>query len=179
MERLANPVLRKKGAIIEDLAAAAAKAPAIVAVDYCGLTVAEITALRKSAREAGVYLRVAKNTLVRRALHGTPYADLSRQISGPLMWVFSGEEPGAAARLIRDFAREHEALSVRLVGLENQALAPEALNELAELPGRDEALAQLMGAMTAPVAMLARLLNEPAAMLVRALAAAARQRSSE
>ena len=161
----------QKQAVVAEVAEIASKAYSAVAAEYRGLTVEEMTELRAEARKAGVYLRVVKNTLARRAVEGTDFACMQDGLTGPLVLAFSQEDPGAAARVIKDFAKGHESLEVRLVSIGGKMLAPEEITTLAEMPTYDEAISQLMSVMQAPIAKLARTLNEVPGKLVRTLAA--------
>jgi len=161
----------QKQAVVAEVAEIASKAYSAVAAEYCGLTVEEMTELRAEARKAGVYLRVVKNTLARRAVEGTDFACMQDGLTGPLVLAFSKQDPGAAARVIKDFAKGHEKLEVRLVSIGGKMLAPEEITTLATMPTYDEAISQLMSVMQAPVAKLARTLNEVPGKLVRTLAA--------
>lgn len=163
--------LEQKQAIVAEVSNVAAKAYSAIAAEYRGLTVPEMTELRKRARESRVYLRVVKNTLARRALAGTDYACMSESLVGPLLLAFSLEEPGAAARVIRDFAKEHEQLTPKLVAFGGKLYRPEELDRLASLPTKEQAIAMLMAVLKAPVEKLVRTLAEPHAKLVRTLAA--------
>jgi large subunit ribosomal protein L10 len=163
--------LEDKRAIVNEVAQVANQALSLVAAEYSGLTVAQLTGLRKSAREAGVYMRVVRNTLARRALEGTQFACIQQELVGPLVLAFSQEDPGAAARLIRDFAKENEKLKVRALAIDSQLLPAEGLSKLANLPTRNEAIAQLMAVMKAPITKLVRTMAEPHAKLVRTIAA--------
>ncbi|VVC75150.1 50S ribosomal protein L10 [Aquicella siphonis] len=160
-----------KKAIVSEVADVAKQAVSLVAAEYSGLTVAQLTQLRKSAREAGVYMRVVRNTLARRALEGTQFACMQQELVGPLVLAFSKEDPGAAARVIRNFVKENEKLKVKALAVENQLLPPEGLHTLANLPTREEAIAQLMSVMKAPITKLVRTMAEPHAKLVRTIAA--------
>lgn len=160
-----------KKAIVSEVADVAKQAVSLIAAEYSGLTVAQLTGLRKSAREAGVYMRVVRNTLARRALEGTQFACMQQELVGPLVLAFSKEDPGAAARVIRDFVKDNEKLKVKALAIENQLLPPEGLQTLANLPTRDEAIAQLMSVMKAPITKLVRTMAEPHAKLVRTIAA--------
>ncbi len=170
--------LEDKKAIVAEVAERARQAHSAIAAEYRGLTVAEMTELRRSAREAGVYLRVVKNTLARRALEGTEFDCMRESLSGPLLLAFSGEEPAAPARVLTDFAKEHEQLVIRIVALRGKLLAPEDAERLAKMPTRDEAIAMLMSVMKAPVEKLARTLAEPANKLARTLAAVRDQKEA-
>ena len=160
-----------KKAMVAEVSVVAAEAHSAVAAEYRGLTVEQMNALRKKARENGVYLRVVKNNLARRALEGTDFECMSDSLVGPLLLAFSQEDPGAAGRVVKDFAKEHDALQAKIVAIGGQALPGSELDRLASLPTRDEALAQLMSVMKAPVEKFVRTLNEPHAKLVRTFAA--------
>jgi len=163
--------LDAKKAIVEDVAKVAAEAPSAIAAEYIGLTVAEMTELRNSAREAGVYLRVVRNTLARKAFENTNFECMRDGLVGPLVLAFSNEEPGSAARVVRDFAKGNDKLVVKLVVLEGELLDPSQLEKLASLPSLDEARAMLLGLLSAPLGMFVRTLAEPPAKLARVLAA--------
>ena len=163
--------LEDKKTIVDEVAVVAKQALSLVAAEYSGLTVSQLTELRKSAREAGVYMRVVRNTLARRALEGTSFACMQQALVGPLVLAFSQENPGAAARLIKEFAKTNEKLKVKALAIDNQLLPPEGLDRLASLPTRDEAIAQMMAVMKAPITKFVRTLSEPHAKLVRTLAA--------
>ncbi len=170
--------LEDKKAIVADVAQRAQAAHAAIAAEYRGLSVADMTALRSKAREAGVYLRVVKNTLARRALADTEFDCMRESLSGPLLLAFSGEEPAAPARVLTEFAKEHEQLVIKVVALRGKLLAPEDAERLAKMPTKDEAIAMLMGVMKAPVEKLARTLAEPANKLARTLAAVREQKEA-
>lgn len=163
--------LDAKKAIVEEVAGVAAEAPSAIAAEYIGLTVAEMTDLRNSAREAGVYLKVVRNTLARRAFENTQFECMSEAMVGPLVLAFSGEEPGSAARVVRDFAKENEKLVVKLVALDGDLLDPSAIDRLASMPSLDEARAMLLGLLSAPLGNFVRTIAEPPAKLARVLAA--------
>jgi large subunit ribosomal protein L10 len=163
--------LEDKKTIVNEVAVVAKQALSLVAAEYSGLTVSQLTDLRKSAREAGVYMRVVRNTLARRALEGTQFACIQSELVGPLVLAFSQENPGAAARLMKEFAKTNEKLKVKALAIDNQLLPASGLDRLASLPTRDEAIALLMSVMKAPITKLARTLAEPQAKLVRTLAA--------
>lgn len=164
-------ILEKKQAIVSEVAEVAADAPALVGLDLSGLTVQQVTGLRREARKADVYLKVVKNTLLRRAIEGTGYECIREEARGPLMVAFSRGEPGAAARMVRDFRKANPKAEVRLVAVAGRLLRPEDLEAVAKLPTRDEAIAQLMGVMQAPIAKLVRTLAAPHGKLVRTVAA--------
>jgi len=163
--------LEQKKSVVAEVAEVASSALSAVAAEYRGLTVDEMTELRKKAREGGVYLRVIKNTLARRAVQGTEFECISESLVGPLVLAFSQEDPGSAARVIKDFAKEHEVLQVRFVAVGGELLPANDIERLASLPTRDQALAMLMGVMKAPIEKLARTLNEVPGKLVRTVAA--------
>lgn len=170
--------LEEKQAIVAEVNQAAAGALSAVVSDYRGLTVGQITALRVRARESGVYLKVIRNTLARRAVAGTEYECLTEAFEGPTMLAFSQEDPGAAARLLKDYAREHDALKVRALSLGGVLYGAGDLDRLASLPTRDEALSLLMAVMLAPVTKLARTFNDVPGRVVRAVAAVRDQKQA-
>ena len=163
--------LEQKKTIVEEVTKVASKALSAVAADYCGLTVSEMNELRLRAREAGVCLRVVRNTLAKRALQGTSFSCLDEILVGPLVLAFSQDEPGAAARVIRDFMKEHEKLEVKALSINGQLLFAKDLDMVAKLPSRDEALSMLMAVMKQPITKFVRTLAEPQAKLARTLAA--------
>jgi len=150
--------LDSKKVVVEEVAEFAAKAYSAVAAEYRGLTVTEMTELRKTARETGVYLRVVKNTLARRAVAGTEFECMQEGLVGPLLIAFSMEDPGCAARLISDFAKTHNKLITKVVAIGGQAFGASELDRLARLPTRDQGIAMLMSVMKAPVGKLVRTL---------------------
>jgi large subunit ribosomal protein L10 len=163
--------LSQKKEVVAELADVAAKAHSLVAAEYAGITVGQLTEMRKKARQTGVYLKVAKNTLVERAVEGTEYACVQGSLTGPLLYAFSQEDPGAAGRLVREFAKGNQKLVARLVAIGGQVYPASHVERLADLPTRDQALSMLMGVMQAPITRLVRTLAEPAAMVARAVAA--------
>ena len=163
--------LAQKQAIVAEVNEAAASALSAVLSDYRGLTVEEMTALRAKARASGVYLKVIRNSLAKRALEGTDYECLDEALVGPTMLAFSQEEPGSAARLLKDYAKDHDALEVKALSIGGQLLAADEIDRIAKLPTLDEARAMLMSVMLAPITKLARTLNEVPGKLVRTLAA--------
>ncbi len=170
--------LEQKKAIVAEVSEVAAKAHSAVVAEYRGLTVPEMTELRKKARESQVYLRVVKNTLARRALENTDYAGMNDKLVGPLLYAFSLEEPGSAARVIKDFLKEHEHLKPKLVAVGGTVYGPEELERLASLPTKEQAISMLMAVMKAPVEKLVRTLAEPHAKLVRTIAAVRDQKQA-
>ncbi|NIR60564.1 MAG: 50S ribosomal protein L10 [Gammaproteobacteria bacterium] len=163
--------LDDKKAIVAEVNEVAAGAASAVAAEYRGLSVEEMDALRRTAREAEVYLKVVKNTLAKRAVAGTDFECMQEGLEGPLMLAFSRGDPASAARVVHDFAKQHDRLRVKLVAIGGRMLGPGEVARLATLPTREEALAQLMGVMRAPVEKLVRTLAEPQAKLARTLAA--------
>lgn len=163
--------IEQKKAVVAEVAEVASNALAAVAAEYRGLTVEEMTDLRAKARESGVYLKVAKNTLVRRAVEGTEFECISDALTGPLLLAFSMEDPGAAARLVKDYAKSHDHLVAKLVAVGGELYGASELERLASLPTYEQALAMLMGVMKAPVEKFVRTLAEPHTKLVRTIAA--------
>jgi len=163
--------LEDKKSIVAEVSAIAAEAHSVVAAEYHGLTVDEMTELRATARNGGVYLRVVKNTLARRALEGTEFECINDGLVGPLVLAFSQEDPGSAARLVKDFAKDHGALVTKIVSIGGEMLDPSALERLATMPTKDQAISMLMSVMKAPTEKLARTLKEVPGKLVRTVAA--------
>ena len=163
--------LEQKKAIVAEVAEVASKAHSAVAAEYRGLTVGALTQLRREARRNGVYLRVVKNTLARRAVEGTDFACMQAGLTGPLILAFSLDDPGAAARVIKDFVKGHERLVVKLVSVSGKLLGPGDLETLAKLPTYEQAVSMLMSVMKAPIQKLASTLNEVPGKLVRTIAA--------
>ena len=161
----------QKKAVVAEVADAATKALAAVAAEYRGLTVEEMTELRAKAREDGVFLKVAKNTLVRRAVEGTEFECLQESLTGPLLFAFSMDDPGSAARLVKDYAKEHDKLIAKLVAVGGELFDASELERLSSLPTYDQAIAILMGTMKAPIEKFVRTLAEPHTKLVRTVAA--------
>ena len=170
--------LEGKKKVVAEVAAVAAEAHSAIAAEYRGLVVGEMTELRAKARETGVYLRVVKNTLARRAVEGTEFECMQEGFVGPLMLAFSLEDPGSAARLLKDFAKEHEALQVKMIAMGGQVHDASELARFATLPTKDQAISMLMSVMKAPVEKLARTLNEVPGKLVRTVAAIREQKES-
>ncbi len=163
--------LEQKKAVVAEVANVANSALAAVAAEYSGLTVGEMTDLRVKARASGVYLKVAKNTLVRKAVEGTEFECMQEQLTGPLLYAFSMSDPGAAARLVKDYAKEHNKLIARLVAVGGQLYGASELDRMSKLPTFDQAIALLMAVMKAPIEKFVRTLAEPHAKLVRTVAA--------
>ncbi len=163
--------LEQKKAIVAEVAEVAANAYSAIAAEYRGLTVDEMTQLRVEARNSGVYLRVVKNSLARRAVEGTEFECMTEGLTGPLILAFSREDPGSAARVIKDFAKDHDKLEVKLVSISGKLLEPGEIGTLAKMPTYDEAISLLMAVMKAPIEKLARTMNEVPGKLVRTVAA--------
>lgn len=159
--------LEDKQAIVTEVQAVAQTAHSVVAAEYRGLTVSQLTGLRAKARQAGVYMRVVKNTLVRRAVTGTPYECIASNLKGPLILAFSKEDPGAAARVVKEFAKGNEKLVPTLVALGGQVYSAAEIDRVASLPTKAQALSMLLGVLMAPVTKFVRTLAEPTAKLVR------------
>ncbi len=163
--------LEEKKAVVAEVAEVAGSAYSAIAAEYSGLTVGEMTELRAKARESGVYLRVVKNKLARRAFEGTDFACMADGLIGQLILAFSQEDPGSAARVIKDFSKEHDKLVVKLVSIGGKLLAASDVDTLAKMPTYDQAISMLMAVMKAPVEKLARTMNEVPGKLVRTVAA--------
>lgn len=170
--------LEEKKALVAEVSAVAASAQSVVAAEYRGLTVAQMTELRAKARGSGVYMRVIKNTLARRAIVGTTFEPIGPSLRGPVMLAFSKDDPGAAARVLKEFARTHDKLVPKLVALGGQVLPGSELDKVASLPTREQALAMLMGVMRAPIQKLVGTLAAPQSKLVRTLAAVRDQKAA-
>lgn len=151
--------LEGKKAVVEEVSAIVAEAGSLVAAEYRGLSVAQLTELRAKARDANVQVRVVKNTLLRRAVAGTKFEDMADSFVGPLIFAFSGEELGNAARVFKDFAKDNDALVVKTLSIGEGALDASHLAAVAALPTYDEAVAKLLFVMKEPVAKLARALT--------------------
>ncbi|MEL6870710.1 MAG: 50S ribosomal protein L10 [Pseudomonadota bacterium] len=167
--------LEDKKAFVAEVNAVAGEALSAVAAEYHGLSVEEMTALRKNARETGVYLRVVKNSLAKRAFEGTDFECMNTTLVGPLILAFSKDDPGAAARLVKDFAKEHDALKAVSLSVGGQLLEAGDLGKLADLPNLDQARAMLLGCLQAPLSQFVRTISEPQGMLARTLAARGEQ----
>ena len=171
--------LEQKQQIVAEVNEVAASALSAVIADYRGLTVAEMTQMRVKARESGVYLRVVRNTLAKRALEGTEYECLNDAFVGPTLLAFSQEDPGAAARLIKEYAKDYAELEVKALSIGGALLGADQLDRVAKLPTLDQARSMLMSVMQAPVVKLARSLNEVPGKLVRTIAAVRDQKQAE
>jgi large subunit ribosomal protein L10 len=170
--------LDDKKAMVAEVAAVAATAQSVVAAEYRGLTVTQMTDLRAKARKSGVYLRVVKNTLARKAIAGTAFECVGKSLKGPLILAFSKDDPGAAARLVKAFSKDHDKLKTTVLSLGGSALTAKDLDKVASLPTRLQALGQLVGVIQAPISKFVRTLAEPHAKLVRTIAAVKDQKAA-
>lgn len=168
---------QEKAVVIEEVSAEVAKAQSIVIAEYRGLDVASVTVLRKTARESGVYLRVLKNSLARRAVAGTAFEPLAEQLTGPLIYGIS-TDPVAAAKVIAGFAKSNDKLVIKAGALPNNLLNQEGVKALATMPSREELLSKLLGTMQAPIAQFVRTLNEVPTKFARGLAAVREQKAA-
>ena len=173
--------LAEKQAVVAEVAQVAARAHSAIAAEYRGLSVTQTTNLRVKARETGVYLRVVKNTLARRAVQGTEFECLQASLVGPLILAFSKDDPGAAARLFKEFLKEkaNDKLIVKALAVGGQVFPASELDRLASLPTRNEAISLLMATLRAPLDKLAQTLNEIPSKLVRTLDAVRQQKEAE
>jgi large subunit ribosomal protein L10 len=163
--------LEGKKAVVAEVAEIASTAYSAVAAEYRGLTVSDMTALRVAAREQNVHIRVIRNTLARRAVEGTDFACMQEGMTGPLVFGFSMEDPGAVARVMGEFSKENNKLEVKMVSLGGNLLPASEIGRLAKMPTKDQAIGILMGTMKAPVEKLVRTLVAPTSKMVRTLAA--------
>lgn len=170
--------LEDKKLIVADVAKVAGDANFAIIASYRGLTVAQMTALRAKARQAGVFMRVVRNTLARLAVQNTNFACLQEALVGPMILIFSPQDPGDTARLVRDFAKENKLLEVKALSFGNTLLAANELEAVANLPTRDQAIAMLMAVLQAPVTKLVRTLAEPYAQVARVLSAVAEKKQA-
>jgi large subunit ribosomal protein L10 len=171
--------LEQKQAVVAEVSAQVAKAQAIVVAEYRGLAVGNMTELRKRARNSGVYLRVLKNTLARRAVADTPFSGLTEKLVGPLFYGIS-PDPVAVAKVLHDFSRENvDKFMIRGGAMANLVMSPQQVAELARMPSREQLLSMVLGTMLAPVAKLARTLNEVPGKFVRTLAAIQEQKEKQ
>jgi len=170
--------LEDKKALVAEVNAVAATAQSVVAAEYRGLSVGQMTDLRSKARSNGVYLRVVKNTLARKAVAGTQFECVGKSLKGPLVLAFSKDDPGAAARLVKAFAKDNDKLVPTLVSLGGSVLAPKEIDKVASLPTREQALSMLAGTLLAPISKFVRTLAEPHAKFVRTVAAVKDQKQA-
>ena len=169
--------LEQKKAVVVEVSEQVSTAQAIIVAEYRGLQVGEMTELRAQARKSGVYLRVLKNTLVRRAVEGTPFSGLANEMVGPLVFGISSD-PVSAAKVLSDFAKANDKFIIKAGAMPNQVMDVNAVQALASLPSRDELLAKLLGTMQAPVAKFVRTLNEVPTKFVRGLSAVRDQKAA-
>ncbi len=169
--------LTEKKAVVAEVSEQVAKAQAIVLAEYRGMGVADMTTLRAQARKSGVYLRVLKNTLVRRAVDGTPFSGLASDMVGPLVFGISAD-PVNAAKVMSDFAKTNDKFVIKAGALPNQVMNPAGVQALASMPSREELLAKLLGTMQAPVTKFVQTLNEVPTKFVRGLAAVRDQKAA-
>lgn len=162
--------LDDKKAVVAEVSAQVAAAKSMIVAEYRGLEVGDLTGLRAQARSAGVYLRVLKNTLVRRAVAGTPFEVITSELTGPLIYGIS-QDPVAAAKLLNDFAKGNPKLVLKAGAMPNYVMDVNGVKALATMPSRDELLSKLLGTMQAPIAQFVRTLNEVPTKFVRGLAA--------
>ena len=168
--------LDEKKAVVAEVSAEVAKAKGIFVAEYRGLEVGSMTELRAKARKSGVYLRVLKNTLARRAVAGTPFEKLAEQMVGPLVYGISSD-PVATAKVLNEFAKANEKLVIKAGAMPNALITAKEVKALASMPSREQLIAQLLGTMQAPVAQFVRTLNEVPSRFVRTLAAIRDQRA--
>ena len=169
--------LEEKKAVVAEVSEQVAQAQAIVLAEYRGIEVGEMTKLRAQARSSGVYLRVLKNTLVRRAVDGTPFSGLANNMVGPLVFGIS-TDPVAAAKVLNDFAKTNDKFVIKAGAMPNQVMDANGVKALATMPSREELLAKLLGTRQAPVAKFVRTLNEVPTSFVRGLAAVRDQKQA-
>jgi large subunit ribosomal protein L10 len=163
--------LEDKKALVKEVAEIASTAQSVVAAEYRGITVSQMTELRAKARAQGVYMRVVKNTLARKAMAGTSFEAVGAHLKGPLVLAFSKDDPGAAARVVKDFAKANEKLVATLVSLGGDVLPGKDLEKVASLPTREQALSMLLGTLKAPIEKFVRTVAAPHTKLVRTVAA--------
>jgi len=170
--------LKQKQDLVAEVSEQVAKAQAVVIAEYRSLTVANMTDLRRKARGAGVYLRVVKNTLARRAVEGTPFSGLAEKMTGPLAYGIS-TDPVSAAKVLSEYAKANDKLVIRGGAIANQVMSAQDVVRLATMPSREQLLAMLMGTMKAPVGKFVQTLNEVPGKFVRTLAAVRDQRETQ
>lgn len=170
--------LEQKQAVVTEISAQLSNAQAVIVAEYRGLDVTKITDLRSKARASGVYLRVLKNTLARRAVIGTPFEKLADQLVGPLMYGIS-QDPVAGAKALAEFAKENDKFVIKGGAMPNSLMSAQDVKALASMPSREQLLSMLLGTMQAPVTKLARTLNEVPGRFVRTLAAVRDQKEKQ
>jgi len=171
--------LKEKQAIVAEVNETASKALSAVMADYRGVSVDDMTALRKTAREAGVQVRVIRNTLAKRAFEGTEFECLNDVLLGPNILAFSLEDPGAGARVFKEFAKENSEFEIKALSVGGKLLPAEQIDTLAKLPTRDQAIALLMAVILAPVTKLVRTLNDVPGQVTRVVAAVRNQKQEQ
>jgi large subunit ribosomal protein L10 len=171
--------LEDKKVLVAEVTEVAKTALSVVAAEYRGLTVTQMTDLRAKARASGVFMRVVKNTLARKAFAGTAFEPVGPKLKGPLILAFSKDDPGAAARVVKAFSKDNEKLVATLVSLGGEVLSAKDLDKVATLPTKDQARAQLLGLLTSPAQQLAAVIAAPATDLARVIAAFAEKRKGE
>ena len=170
--------LEQKQAVVAEVSAQLAKAQAVILAEYRSIPVKDMTELRRKARVSGVYLRVLKNTLARRAVAGTPFKGLTEKMVGPLAYGISSD-PVAAAKVLQEFARDHDKFVIRAGAMPNLVLSAREVVELAKMPSRQELLAKLVATLQAPIAKFVRTLNEVPGKFARTLAAVRNQKQQQ
>jgi large subunit ribosomal protein L10 len=163
--------LEGKKAVVAEVADVASNAFSAVAAEYRGLTVAEMTKLRVEARKQNVYVRVVRNTLARRAVEDTEFACMQEGMTGPLVYGFSMEDPGAVARVMADFAKNNDKFEVKMVSLGGQLFPASEIDRLAKMPTKEQAISMFMGTLKAPIEKFVRTLQAPTSKMVRTFAA--------
>ena len=163
--------LEQKKAVVAEIASVAANAHSLVVSEYIGTTVDAFTEMRSEARKTGVYLKVAKNSLVKRAVEGTDFECVKDSLVGPMIYAFSQEDPGCAARLIKEYAKKNDKLITKVVSIGGKVFDASELSRLASLPTKEQAISQLMSVMKAPIEKFVRTMAEPHAKMVRTIAA--------
>lgn len=171
--------LSDKKAIVSEVSAQAVESVSALGADYRGLTVNELTDLRKQARNQGIYMKVVRNTLAKRALEDTEFKCMQDQLTGPMILAFCKDDPGAPARLVKDFSKQHKALEVKVLSIGGQAFDGSALDRMASLPTKQQALGQIASVVQAPISKLVRTVAETYTQLVRVVNAVAEQKKSE
>ncbi|HKU70080.1 MAG TPA: 50S ribosomal protein L10 [Burkholderiales bacterium] len=170
--------LEQKQAVVAEVSAQLANAQAVILAEYRSISVQDMTSLRKKARGSGVYLRVLKNTLARRAVAETPFKGLSEKMVGPLAYGISAD-PVAVAKVLQEFAKENEKFVIKGGAMPNVVMSPREVADLAKMPSRQELLAKLLGTMQAPIAKFVRTLNEVPGKFVRTVAAVKDQKEKQ
>lgn len=170
--------LNDKKAIVSEVSEQAKQAVSALGVDYRGISVTDLTELRKRGRDNGVYMKVVRNTLAKRAIEGTDFECMKDSLTGPMLLAFCKDDPGAPARLVKDFMKQAQCLEVKVLSIGGKALGGEALDKIAALPTKEQALGQLASVMQAPVSKMVRTIAETYTKLVRVVNAVAEQKKS-